>query len=181
MVHPQIELVEASLGRLSNRMPDAPVTEILLTRLLVLLGTDLTAMLEQHVRPFGLGEGEFRVLATLFSQPNGIANPSELCARASKTPANMSRICDALVSRDLITRGPSHEDRRKMVLRISAKGEDLVHSLMPMVFGSLRRLFEEFSATEQAALADQIKRLVQRVDVQRLEETADTVSTESAT
>jgi MarR family transcriptional repressor of emrRAB len=180
MVHPQIELVEANLGRLSTRMPDAPVTEILLTRLVVLLGADLTAMLEHHVRPFGLGEGEFRVLATLFSQPNGVANPSELCARASKTPANMSRICDALVSRDLITRGPSHEDRRKMVLRISDKGEDLVQSLMPTVFGSLRRLFDEFSAEEQSVLAEQLKRLVQRVDVQRLAETAETGAAESA-
>jgi DNA-binding MarR family transcriptional regulator len=181
MVHPQIELVEASLGRLSSRMPDAPVTEIFLTRLLVMLGADLTAMLEQHVRPFGLGEGEFRVLSTLFSQPNGVANPSELCARASKTPANMSRICDALVSRDLITRGPSSADRRKMVLRISDKGEELVQALMPTVFASLRRLFDGIAASDQAAMAEQFKHLVQRLDSQRIEETTDPMVGEAAT
>lgn len=175
MVHQQIELVEASLARLDTRMADVPVTEILLTRLLMFLGTDLNAMLEHHVRPFGLGEGEFRVLTTLYSQPNGIANPSELCARASKTPANMSRICDALVNRDLITRGPSSEDRRKMVLRISDKGEQLVQALMPTVFISLRRLFGEFSAAEREALVVQLKRLAERLD-----ETTDAVVAESA-
>ncbi len=65
-----------------------------------------------------------------------------------------------------------------MVLRISGKGEDLVQSLMPTVFGSLRRLFDEFSAQEQSALADQLKRLVQRVDVQRLEESAENLASE---
>jgi MarR family transcriptional repressor of emrRAB len=164
MVPPQLELVEASLERLHSRLGNVPVSEVLLTRLVLLLSHDLNLMLAHHIRPFGLGEGEFRVLTTLFSQPDGSANPSELCARATQSPANMSRICDALVERDLITRIASLADRRKTVLRISPKGEQLVQDLLPNLFTALRRLFEQFPAEEQRDMAAQLKRLVGCLD-----------------
>jgi MarR family transcriptional repressor of emrRAB len=155
----QLEMVEASIERLEERIGNVPVCEVLLTRLVLLLSHDLTSMLAHHIRPFGLGEGEFRVLMTLFSQPDGSANPTELCARATQSPANMSRICDALVDRELITRVASVADRRKMVLRISPKGEQLVRDLLPSLFAALRRVFERFSVEEQRSMAVQLKRL----------------------
>jgi MarR family transcriptional repressor of emrRAB len=93
-----------------------------------------------------------------------MAHPTDLCARASQSPANMSRICDALVTRDLITRDLSAQDRRKMVLRITPKGEQLVRDLLPTMFGALRQVFGEFSADEQQQLIAQLKRLANRVD-----------------
>src|SRR5260370_1965188 len=42
------------------------------------------------------------------------------------TAANMSRICDSLVTRELITRVRSARDRRRIVLRITEQGADLV-------------------------------------------------------
>jgi DNA-binding MarR family transcriptional regulator len=80
----------------------------------------------QMIRPFGLAEAGFRVLTTLFSQPDGAAHPSDLWARAEQSPANMSRISDALVSRELITRVFSVRDRRRMVLRITINAADTV-------------------------------------------------------
>ena len=96
--------LEANLARLQARMPDLPTSKILLTRLIMHLGRGMATMFEHQVRPFGLTEAEFRVLMTLFAQPEGTANPSELCNKTSQSPANMSRICDALVTRDLISR-----------------------------------------------------------------------------
>src|SRR5580658_4546428 len=114
-----IDKLETNLRALSARVPDLPFTEILLCRLLIHLGREMATVLEQQIRPFGLAEAEFRVLTTLFSQPDGVGHPSELCAGTAQSAANMSRISDALVSRDLITRVPSIHDRRKMVLRIT--------------------------------------------------------------
>src|SRR5450755_270463 len=88
------EKLEANLRALSARMPDLPFTEILLCRLLLHMGREMAASFEQKIRPFGLAEAEFRVLTTLFSQPEGAAHPSDLCMRAGQSPANMSRICD---------------------------------------------------------------------------------------
>jgi MarR family transcriptional repressor of emrRAB len=156
--------LEANLDRMRVRMPELPQSGVLLSRLMIHLGRGMAAMLEQQIRPFGLTEAEFRVLTTLFSQPAGMANPSELCSRTSQSAANMSRISDSLVGRSLITRDSSTHDRRKMVLHITAQGEDLVRRLLPRLFGPLREALEDFSEDDQLRLIGQMKRLCLRVD-----------------
>lgn len=122
-------------------------------------------MLEHEIRPFGLNEAEFRVLTTLFSQPDGVAHPTDLCSKTSQSPANMSRISDALVSRDLITRLSSLRDRRKMVLRITEQGEDLVRRLLPLLFVPLRDIFKDFSDEDQQRLVAQLKHLSAKLEL----------------
>ena len=160
----QFDILEASLQRLSARMPDTPVAVIMLSRLMLNLGRGMAGMLEQQIRPFGLAEAEFRVLTTLFSQPEGVAHPSELCARTSQSPANMSRISDALVRRDLITRVLSAHDRRRMVLRITEQGEELVRRLLPLLFAPLREMLKDFSDADQQQLIAQLKQLGMKLD-----------------
>src|SRR5271154_3735560 len=147
-----IDKLETNLRALGARMPDLPFNEIL-------LGRETTTKFEQQIRPFGLAEAEFRVLTTLFSQPDGVAHPGDLCARAGQSPANMSRISDALVSRNLITRVLSAQDRRRMVLRITEEGEELVRRLLPTMFVSLRGMLAEFTEAEQRQMISQLKRL----------------------
>jgi MarR family transcriptional repressor of emrRAB len=155
----QFEKLESNLELLHARIPELPVTGVMLSRLLLHLGRGMSAMFEQEIRPFGLAEAEFRVLTTLFSQPDGVANPSDLGARTSQSPANMSRISDALFARELITRVSSLEDRRKMVLRITAQGEALVEKLLPNLFRPLSQMLSDFSVEEQKQLVSQLKRL----------------------
>jgi MarR family transcriptional repressor of emrRAB len=160
----QIELMEANLQNLKQRMPDLPVTGILLCRLILDIGREMAARFEQQIKPFGLAEAEFRVLTTLFSQPEGVAHPSDLCARTSQSPANMSRISDALVARGLITRVSSVHDRRRLVLRITEEGEEFVRQLLPKLHQPLRRMLKDFPEAEQRQLADQLKRLAAELD-----------------
>jgi MarR family transcriptional repressor of emrRAB len=155
----QFEVMEANLHSLGSRLSDVPVTSVLLCRLLVSLGRDMAANFEQKIRPFGLNEADFRVLTTLFSQPEGVAHPSDLCVPTSQSPANMSRISDALVSRGLITRVLSVQDRRRMVLRITEQGEELVRRLLPKLFQSLRDMMKEFPEVEQREFISQLRRL----------------------
>jgi MarR family transcriptional repressor of emrRAB len=155
----QFELMEANLNGLRLRMPDLPATAVLMCRLLVKIGREMSVMFEQQIKPFGFAEAEFRVLTTLFSQPNGVAHPSDLCVRASQSPANMSRISDNLVSRGLITRVLSVHDRRKMVLRITEEGEELVRQLLPKLWVPLRALLTDFPESEQSQLVELLKRL----------------------
>jgi MarR family transcriptional regulator, negative regulator of the multidrug operon emrRAB len=160
----QIELMEANLQNLKQRMPDLPVSGILLCRLILDIGREMAARFDQQIKPFGLAEAEFRVLTTLFSQPEGVAHPSDLCARTSQSPANMSRISDALVARGLITRVSSVHDRRRMVLRITEEGEEFVRQLLPKLHLPLRRMLKDFPESEQRQLADQLKRLAAELD-----------------
>jgi MarR family transcriptional repressor of emrRAB len=160
----QFELMEANLQNLKQRMPDLPVSGILLCRLLLHLGREMAAKFEQQIKPFGLSEAEFRVLSTLFSQPDGTAHPSDLCVRASQSPANMSRISDELVDRGLITRVSSVHDRRRMVLRITDEGEEFVRTLLPKLHVPLRKMLRDFPEAEQRQLVAQLKRLGAELD-----------------
>jgi MarR family transcriptional repressor of emrRAB len=154
-----IDKLETNLRALSARMPDLPFSEILLCRLMLHVGREMAAKFDQQIRPFGLAEADFRVLTTLFSQPDGTAHPGDLCTRAGQSPANMSRISDALVSRNLITRVLSVQDRRRMVLRITEEGEELVRRLLPTMFVSLRAMLAEFTEPEQRQMISQLKRM----------------------
>lgn len=145
-------------------LPELPLDEVLILRLILLLAHEFGLMLENKIRPFGLGEGEFRVLAALFSQPEGTAHPTELCLRASQSPANMSRISDALVRHDLITRCACESDRRRMVLRINEQGADLVRRILPPTFERLRSLYGAHSSEDKRTLIELLKRLAARFD-----------------
>ena len=76
--------LETNLRALAARMPDLPLTEVLLCRLMLHMGREMGAMFEQQIRPFGLAEAEFRVLTTLFSQPDGVAHPSDTAANGPR-------------------------------------------------------------------------------------------------
>jgi MarR family transcriptional regulator, negative regulator of the multidrug operon emrRAB len=157
--------VEASLERLRTRVPDIPISEMLLSLLLLDSGRGIVSMLEQQVRPFDLAEAEFRVLAALFSQPDGVAKLSELCAQTSQSASQISRISEALVGRGLITRGPpSAPDRRKRILRTTEQGEELARRLLPTLIGRVRAMFNDFSVDDQQQLIMQLKRLNPKLD-----------------
>jgi MarR family transcriptional repressor of emrRAB len=159
----RLELLEQSLQFLSARLPETPAVTIMLSRVIVELGRRLSGLLEHQIRPYGLGEAEFRVLSALFSQPEGVAYPSELCERTGQSPANMSRISDVLVERGLITRVLSARDRRRMVLRITGEGEVLVRRILPLLFEPLKALFEDISESDQIELIGQLKRVGARL------------------
>src|SRR6202046_1281872 len=153
------DMLEANLEGLSARVADLPITGLLLSRIIQRLGREMGGMLEQQIRPFGLAEAEFRVLTTLFSQPDGVAHPSDLCARASQSPANMSRISDGLVARGFITRVSSVHDRRRIELRITEEGEKFVRELLPKLHVPLRRMLKDFPESEQRQFTAQLKKL----------------------
>jgi MarR family transcriptional regulator, negative regulator of the multidrug operon emrRAB len=152
--------VEVYLERLRMRIPDIPISEMLLSLLLLDSGRGIVSMFEQQVHPFGLAEAEFRVLAALFSQPDGVAKLSDLCAQTSQSASRISRISEALVGRGLITRGPpSAPDRRKRILRTTELGEELVRRLLPTLISRVRAMFNDFSSDDQQRLITQLKRL----------------------
>ena len=120
-------------------------------------------VLNEDVRQFGLSEAEFRVLTTLFAEPEGSAHPTDLSIRTSQAAANMSRISDALVRRELITRVASVRDRRMIELRVTDHGEELVRRAMPSLCISLRRLFDEFSEGQLQDLTTRLKLLAAKL------------------
>jgi MarR family transcriptional regulator, negative regulator of the multidrug operon emrRAB len=156
--------IEAAVTRAAARFAQIPVTETVILRLLVLLGREISAMLEHSLRPHGLNETDFRSLMMLFSQPDGVAHPSDLCAYVSQSPANMTRVADGLNERGLITRVASEEDRRRTILRITPSGEALALALLPQMTAHTTALFGKLPAAQRRELLGQLHALITQVD-----------------
>jgi MarR family transcriptional repressor of emrRAB len=159
----QVALVEKNLRALNRQLPEMPLVESMVLRVAIILGRDLNARLDHLLKPAGLAEGEYRVLMALFSY-GGSAVAGELCAALAQSPANLTRVCDALVRRKLIARGLHADDRRKIVLSLQPAGERLLRSLLPQISGNVAAAFDGFTVAERKRLLADLKRLLAGID-----------------
>ena len=155
----QIQHLEAGARRVAARLPDLPLEQTLAVRLSILLGRELSARMDQVLRSSGLSEVELRVLVSIFSQAEAGTFPGELCSALCQSPANITRVTDALVARGLITRAPSDEDRRRTQLRVTAEGEALVREVLPLMSAFARELFADFKPEELDQLLGGLRRV----------------------
>ena len=159
----QLAHVEANLRGTARRVPQLPLLEILICRVALILGRDLTAHLEQMLHPAELTESEFRVLMALFAQ-NGTASPTDLCGALAQSPANLTRIADTLVSRGLVSRHLDATDRRRMQLQMEPAGERLVETLLPQMCTGVTMGFAAFSEEEKQGLLAGLKKLLEGIE-----------------
>ena len=121
----QLPHVAANLRGIARRVPQLPLTEMMICRVAVILGRDLHASLDRVLLPHGLAEPEYRVLVALYAR-GGSACPRDLCGALAQSPANLTRICDTLVRRGYVSRTPDASDRRRMQLTLRASGQTIL-------------------------------------------------------
>ncbi len=156
MLTTQLKAIKTGIAAAQARGLKVHVENALLFRTLLLVGRALGTLADEAIRPSGLLEAEFRVLMQLYSRPDGIGHPGELCAGSAHSPANISRITDTLVSRELISRTASEQDRRRMILRVTAEGEALIHRFVPSAYQRIGAMFESLSGESRAQLLAQL-------------------------
>ena len=171
MLTEQIAAIGAAATRLQQRDLALPVEDVLLFRTLSLVGRSLNQFAEAAMRPYGLAENELRALVQLYSLPEGTGHPGTLCIATSQSPATVTRTTDALVERGLISRVPSEQDRRRMILKVTPAGEALVRRILPSFYAQVRPLFSGWSIEARAQLLKQLNELAVALD--RLETRED--------
>jgi MarR family transcriptional repressor of emrRAB len=159
----QLLQIEERLRKLRRKVPDLPATETLVLRAAMILGRDFNAVLERQLKPVGLSEAEMRMLTGLLAH-DGRASAGDLCVALAQSPANLTRISDALVARGLVSRHPDTEDRRRMLLTLEPAGEQLLQMLLPRITPEVSAAFAGFSAAEKRQLLDSLKRLMAGID-----------------
>jgi DNA-binding MarR family transcriptional regulator len=160
----QLQAIKTGIAAAQARGLDVPAENALLFRTLLLVGRAVGTLADEAIRPSGLLEAEFRVLMQLYSRPDGVGHPGELCAGSAHSPANISRITDTLVARGLISRSASEQDRRRMILRVAAEGEELIRRFVPSAFRQIGTLFATLSAESRAQLLAQLDEIAAAYD-----------------
>ncbi len=141
-----------------------PVDEIMLARKLKHVGAAISARLEAVLQPHGLAEADFIALMQLFGNPGRNASPGELCGLTAQRPTNMTRIADALVRKGLATRTPDARDRRRVVLRMTARGERLARTLLPQLAAEVRDIFSALGRTQRRRFDALLLKLATTID-----------------
>ena len=147
-----------------------PVDEIMLARKLKHVGAAISARFEQALQAHDLVEADFSVLMQLFGNPGRSASPGELCGLTAQRPTNMTRIGDALVRKGLVTRETDPGDRRRIVLRITARGERLARTLLPQLSSEVSRIFSSLGGTQRRQLDALLLKLATTLDTQSEEQ-----------
>jgi MarR family transcriptional regulator, negative regulator of the multidrug operon emrRAB len=156
---PSFALIESHIGRVAARMRDAPVQDIVLVRLIKALSAQFGAHLSRKVRPAGLNEVAFRTLTMLYANDDGV-HPSELSEASGETRTNMTRICDELARKGLIRRRAGIEDRRRIVLELTRRGEKLIERLLPEVWLGLGHVTRALKPAQKKELELLLKNLL---------------------
>jgi MarR family transcriptional regulator, 2-MHQ and catechol-resistance regulon repressor len=104
---------------------------------------------ERPYLAYDLTLAQVDVLGALARAEEAILSCSEVAERTLITKGGITGILDRLEARGLVKRIPSREDRRSVLVRLSAKGVELFRKFYPELARSNRSLFEKAFSSDQ--------------------------------
>lgn len=112
-------------------------------------------VLEQHK----LSLGQFDILATLRRNgPRGELSPSGLLKNVALSSGGMTARLDKLEEAGLIARKPDPNDRRMLVIELTARGEQVINAAAATRFTEAKNSLPEFSSSELKTLENLLRR-----------------------
>ncbi|MFG2821254.1 MarR family winged helix-turn-helix transcriptional regulator [Kitasatospora sp. NPDC048365] len=117
--------------------------------------------MEDAYAPYGIGRGEFDVLATLrrAGEPYSLS-PRELTATLMLTTGGMTGRLDKLERAGLVTRSPDPNDRRGLRITLTDKGREVIDGAVEAGMLVQRGTVAGFTADELDTLNDLLRRLL---------------------
>jgi DNA-binding MarR family transcriptional regulator len=112
--------------------------------------------------PDRLTLSQYSLLAPLAG--GGAARISQLAGEAGIAPSTASRILDALERRGIVRRARSADDRRGVVVSLTAAGREVLSRQDAWMRGRRIAFFAELPGAEQAVVSDLLVRLADLID-----------------
>lgn len=155
---------EQRLAVTRRRHPAFPRGPAVLVRLIKHLNRRLHDDANAALKAFGLNHPQYNLLMMLYGTADHALHPSQLAEAAGEKAANITRLTNELCEKGLIERTASADDRRKLVLSLTAAGLALIEALLPSICGLLEEQTRGMSAREQAELERLLKKLLDGFD-----------------
>lgn len=119
-----------------------------------------------RLAPRKLSEGKFVLLFLLHEQADGMS-PHELADGAGVTRATVTGLLDGLERDGFVSRRAGKDDRRKVIVKLSAKGRSEAGKLFQEHTDWIGALFAGLSGADQASLRELLGRIWQATDAGR--------------
>ena len=139
---------EARIAVIQRRSPGYPAQLVTLMRLTVHLQKRLQDRYNATLRSHDLSFVTYNALMMIYGTENEQLRVSRLAAATGEKAANVTRICDDLVARQLIRRAPDPQDRRAVVLCLTARGRRLLETVSPKMWALLKGSYAPFSPAQ---------------------------------
>src|SRR5262245_53714730 len=120
----------------------------------------LTRYAAVGIEDTGLGLSDFAVLEVLLHK--GPLPVNTIGPIVDLTPGSISIAVDRLVTKCLVSRVESAEDRRVRIVALTSSGKDLIVSAFRKHSGQMRRVFAELSSEELRGLEMALKKVGKR-------------------
>ena len=115
---------------------------------------------------YDLTLAQMDVLSALARAEGASLSCSEIAERTLITKGGITGILDRLEARGLVKRIPSRDDRRSVLVRLSAKGGELFRKLFPEIVRGNRSLFEKaFKPEQMEALGALLELLIRSLEM----------------
>ncbi len=108
---------------------------------------------------FGLSDGRFRVLLVLVLAGDAAMTPSDLAERAGVTRATITGLLDGLEQSGMVMREPHPSDRRRLIVRLSEHGNQVLRQAIPAHFGAIGQVMAGLAPDERRVLINAAAKL----------------------
>jgi len=143
---------DKTLSEFAKRYPDLDPSALKTCVVLLRTGSDLLTAFETILGKHGLSQGRFLTLIVLNRTPNKAINPSTLAEKVGVKRATMTGLLDGLEGKGMIERVAHPEDRRKLGIRLTKKGRQLLDKMLPGYYDHIGKLMAKLSEKERQNL-----------------------------
>jgi len=123
----------------------------------------VSSHVNQHLHAQGLTISQFGVLEALYHL--GAMSPGQLCEKILRSTGNMTMVIDNLEKRGLVKRVQNPEDRRSVIVELTATGAQLITTIFPTHVATVVQEMQILTEVEQIELA----RLCRKLGLQQAE------------
>jgi MarR family transcriptional repressor of emrRAB len=159
-------VVERRIANTRKRLRGYPQERATLARLVTHVQKRQTDLCNLVLKSYDLNFVTYTALMMMYGSADQTLTPSELSNATGEKPTNVTRICDELLRKGLLERSPGTEDRRRVVMRLTEKGEQLVKQFQPEIWKTLDRLYGGLSNQQVHALTTLLRQTITRLDTE---------------
>jgi DNA-binding MarR family transcriptional regulator len=143
---------DKTLSEFAKRYPDLDPSALKTCVVLLRTGSDLLTAFETFLGKHGLSQGRFLTLIVMNRTPDEEINPSSLAEKVGVTRATMTGLLDGLEKNSLLDRVAHPEDRRKLGIRLTKKGRQLLDEMLPGYYDYIAKLMVNLTENERQNL-----------------------------
>ena len=153
--------VDFVLGQWHEQCPDLNVSSMAVFSRLFRLHTLAAREVDTTFREYGLHQGEFDVLATLYrAGPPHALNPQALVSALLLSSGAMTNRLDRLQEAGLLIRKPNPDDRRSVVVSLTPTGLRVIKAVLADYLAKLEQLLSPLAAADRKHLATLLRQML---------------------